>query len=145
MQPHTLMQSSGSSFEEAGGQGKVQNKSALPPPHSTQQPSASTISTPEDCLGAAGFPVARAVSCALETLGTIISKPASNSCTIRSTTSFLYFRGRPFLITPDFGPHLSMQFNACAAVGCNSDRGDEVCQVRLEVWGFISDGARLTF
>ena len=120
MQPHMLMQSPDSSCEEGEGQGNVQNTSAPPPPHSTQQPSASTISTPHDVLGGSGFAAACEASC-FATSGTAISRPCSNICNIRSNCSFLYFLGRPFLTPPDLGPHLRMQFRACEVVSCNRD------------------------
>ena len=127
MQPHTLTQSlaSASASVETGGQGNVQNMSAPLPLHSTQQPSASSISTPARPLTAPVFEAAREASCSAEA-GRVVSKPASSSMTMRSTCSFFNFLPRPFLITPAFGPHRKIQFNACAA--CM--RGGRLCNGR---------------
>jgi len=113
MQPHTLTQSlaSASASVEVEGQGNVHNMSAPLPLQSTQQPSASMISSPARLFGAAVVEAGRAVSLSAES-GRVVSKPASSSRIMRSTCSRFNFLCRPFLLTPAFGPHRKMQFNA---------------------------------
>lgn len=120
MHPHTLTTPPSSASVQLDGHGKVQSKSAAPPPHSTQQPSESMTSTPEHFFGAESPKVcpaaARAASFLFAASGTVVSNPSSRSCTMRSTCSFLYFFGRPILTPPDLGPHRKMQFKAYASV-----------------------------